>query len=1007
MTRIHNFFLFRARKKANICKIDTVSFDSFHNEQSPEKNKVSRESSVSEKFSPHTLNKVDHYEKFSTEEQSKKSSKPNFYSIFAIFHSILFFIGLVLFLLYSFDIIDIKSEDSTYNSNQPVKTQIFYNYSEANNFSIKNPIFSKELPFPIKPNSSQCQVYDNKDKLDCLPQGIATKETCEKRGCCWIPVSAPLGIPYCFYPQGYPTYNYLNVTQTAFGLIAFLKRSYRSAYPDDVEIIKLIVKYETESRLHIKIIDPLQHRFEPPYPEIPIVDRAAINLLYQFVYIPEKPGFQVVRKSDGTVIFDALEFRNLIFANQFLQVSGKLPSSFIYGIGEHQESFMIPSNWTRYTLFNHDSIPQFNKNLYGSHPFYLLLEETGHSHGVFLLNSNAMDILLQPAPAITYRSIGGILDFFFFLGPTPADVVRQYTDLIGRPFMPPYWGLGFHLCRFGYKTLEETKKIMQRNIDAEIPLDTQWNDLDYMNNSNDFTYDKRNFKGLPDFIETLHDKGMHYIPLIDAGVSASEVPGTYPPYDEGVKMDIFVKNSSDQIFIGKVWNKGTTVWPDFTHPNSVGYWTSMLRNLHEQISFDGSWIDMNEPSNFYSGSSTGCPQNNLEHPPYLPSVDGGLLYYKTMCMSCKQYAGLHYDVHNLFGFTEAIVTNFALAEIRGKRPMVISRSTFPGIGNYAGHWSGDVWSAWLDMKYSIPQLLSFSLYGVPLMGADICGFNGNTTANLCNRWMQLGAFYPFSRNHNTDDGIDQDPVAFGDLVIKSSRKALMTRYSLLPYLYTLFWNAHVYGDTVARPLMFEFWSDPSTFNIDSQFLWGPALMIIPVLEDNVVTVQGYLPKAIWYDFYSKAATISKGEFFNISAPLDTIPLFVRGGYIIPQQSPKQTTTESRKTPIHLLVALDEQGKALGQLYWDDGDSLNTYEEKQYSLTTFSAEDNTLRIQNIYRQELPPNLGNVTILGVQTTVTSATLNGNSIKNFYYDAVHQVLLIDKLNLDFKTDIVFSWK
>ncbi|KAK9880765.1 hypothetical protein WA026_013086 [Henosepilachna vigintioctopunctata] len=651
-----------------------------------------------------------------------------------------------------------------------------------------------------------------------------------------------LGVPYCFFANGFPTYNYVNITETAFGLVAFLKRSFRSAYPEDIETIKLVVKYETETRLHIKIIDPLQHRFEPPYPEIPIVDRAASNFKYKLLLDPIKPGFQVIRRSDNTIIFDALEFRNMIFANQFLQISGKLPSHLIYGIGEQQSNLMLSSNWTRVTLFNHDEIPQFNKNLYGSHPFYMVMENSTNAHGVFLLNSNAIDILLQPTPAITFRTIGGVLDFFFFLGPTPAEVISQYTDLVGKPYMPPYWGLGFHLCRFGYKTLNETKKVMQRNIDAGIPLDTQWNDLDYMNNSNDFTYDKKNFGGLPKFIEELHQNGMHYIPLIDAGVSASEQKGTYPPYDEGVKMDIFVKNSSDEIFIGKVWNKGSTVWPDFTHPNTVDYWTMLLKDLHEQIAFDGAWIDMNEPSNFYSGSITGCPKNNLENPPYIPNVDGGFLNYKTMCMSCKHYVGLHYDVHNLYGFTEAIVTNFALAEIRGKKPMVISRSTFPGHGHYAGHWSGDVVSSWTDMKFTIPKLLSFSLYGIPLMGADICGFNGNTTASLCNRWMQLGAFYPFSRNHNTDDGIDQDPAALGDLVIRSSRKALMARYSLLPYLYTLFWAAHTNGDTVSRPLFFEFTSDSNTYNIDSQFLWGPALMIIPVLEDGMVTVKGYFAK---------------------------------------------------------------------------------------------------------------------------------------------------------------------
>jgi lysosomal alpha-glucosidase len=144
------------------------------------------------------------------------------------------------------------------------------------------------------------------------------------------------------------------------------------------------------------------------------------------------------------------------------------------------------------------------------------------------------------------------------------------------------------------------------------------------------------------------------------------------------------------------------------------------------------------------------------------------------------------------------------------------------------------------------------------MGADICGFNGNTTKSLCNRWTQLGAFYPFSRNHNTDDGIDQDPVAMGPEVTTSARKALSVRYRLLPYLYTLFWGAHIKGETVSRPLFFEFPDDPQTYDLDAQFLWGPALMIVPVLEENAVEVAAYLPKGVWYDFYTKSPLVGQG-----------------------------------------------------------------------------------------------------------------------------------------------------
>lgn len=125
-----------------------------------------------------------------------------------------------------------------------------------------------------------------------------------------------------------------------------------------------------------------------------------------------------------------------------------------------------------------------------------------------------MEVILQPKPAITWRSIGGILDFFIFLGPSAPSVVRQYHNLIGKPVMQPYWSLGFHLCRYDYGTLENTNQTLHRNLDAGIPIDVQWNDIDYMERHNDFTYDGENFRQLPEFVNQLHAKGMHYIPII-------------------------------------------------------------------------------------------------------------------------------------------------------------------------------------------------------------------------------------------------------------------------------------------------------------------------------------------------------------------------------------------------------------------------------------------------------------------------------------------------------------
>jgi len=138
------------------------------------------------------------------------------------------------------------------------------------------------------------------------------------------------------------------------------------------------------------------------------------------------------------------------------------------------------------------------------------------------------------------------------LGPTPGEVVSQYTEVVGRPFLPPYWGLGYHQCRFGYKTLDRTREILQKTIDAGIPIDTQWNDLDYMQRGNDFTWDTELFAKLPDFVDDLHRNGRHYIPLIDAGIGSGEPAGSYPPYDRGIELDVFVKNQSNLPFEGKV-----------------------------------------------------------------------------------------------------------------------------------------------------------------------------------------------------------------------------------------------------------------------------------------------------------------------------------------------------------------------------------------------------------------------------------------------------------------------
>ncbi|KAL1129226.1 hypothetical protein AAG570_013755 [Ranatra chinensis] len=759
----------------------------------------------------------------------------------------------------------------------------------------------QSLPYPPVPDPSTCVNIEDGLKFDCFPRGQVTEKDCNQRGCCYtnITINRDPKVPICYYPKTYNSYKYTNITIKDWGIVATMAAQFRSPYPKDSVNLVLHIIYIDENTVYIKMNTTGNTKNQNMWPlaDDP-VPKIGVKSAFDVKIDMNSTGFQVMRKSNGKIIFDTKNLGGFIHTDQFFQISSKLPSKFIYGLGEQRSSFLRDVNWNTISLFTHDSIPLDNVNGYGFHPVYLCMEGGGLSHGVVSLNSYPTDIILQPGPAITFRTIGGILAFVIFMGPTPIDVVKQYTSVVNqRAPIPPYWALGFHLCRFGYKSLADVEKIWNQTVEAGIPLDTQWADLDYMKNRNDFTLDDK-FKGLDKFVDKLHKKGMHFVPLVDPGISGSETPGTYPPYDDGMNLKIFVMDSSGKKpFIGKVWNSKTTLFPDFTHPRIIEYWFNQLKRFHDMVPFDGAWIDMNEPSNFLNGSLTGCPNNNWEHPPYVPTVDGGFLSYRTLCMSSLHWNGVkHYDIHNLYGTMEMIVTSFTMGMLRNSRPFVISRSSAPSLGNYGGHWTGDVRSTWDDMKHSVADLFSFSLFGVPLVGADICGFNGNTSVDLCQRWSQLGAFYPFSRNHNSDDTIAQDPVSLGDAVASAAKKALKIRYMLLPYLYTLFADNANDRTPVVQPLFFQFPEDAETYSIMTQFMWGRSLLFAPVLEEGMTYVKVYLPKGVWYNGYTKERILSKGQYFATPAPLDTIPIFTRGGSIIPEQIPGQTTTE-RYNPI--------------------------------------------------------------------------------------------------------------
>ncbi|XP_032896705.1 lysosomal alpha-glucosidase-like [Amblyraja radiata] len=862
------------------------------------------------------------------------------------------------------------------------------------------------LPQNKHGSGDTCLSIPEQDRFDCYPERdrVVTRKLCEQRGCCFAQdINDSSGVPWCFYPPNFPSYILGNRTPTELGEAGELTRKNKTYYPRDILKLQLNVMFETDHRLHIKINDSSNPRYEVPI-EVPRAAKKATSPLYTVEYSEDPFGIVVRRRSTGTVLLNTT-VAPLFFADQFLQISTSLPSAYLYGLGEHRAAFLHSVQWNTLTFWARDTPPQESINLYGVHPFYLSLEPDGKSHGVFLLNSNAMDVALQPTPALTWRTIGGILDFYIFMGPDPNSVIQQYLEVIGLPSMVSAWGLGFHLCRWGYESSNATWEVVKQMRKAGMPQDAQWNDIDYMTGYRDFTFDPKNFASLPQLVADLHSHGQQYVMILDPGISSSQPPGSYWPYDEGLKREVFITDTSGSPLIGKVW-PGLTAFPDFTNPDTHQWWFENLLQFHKAVPFDGLWIDMNEPSNFVEGSESGCPSNELENPPFVPGVLGGHLRSKTICASVKQKISTHYNVHSLYGLMEAKASASALMKIRKKRPFVISRSTFPSQGKYSGHWLGDNRSQWKDMYFSIPGILNFNMFGIPLVGADMCGFGGSTTEEMCVRWMQLGAFYPFSRNHNSQNEKAQDPTAFSESAQAAMKRALLTRYSLLPFLYTLFHHSHIWGETVARALFFEFPEDRNTYSIDRQFLWGRSLLITPVLEPGASSVTAYFPRGVWYDFYTGSPLVSTGEFIKLPAPLDTINLHLREGEIIVTQEPATTTWVSSGNPLHLLVALSQNTSAKGCLFWDDGESLDTYERNNYTCVEFTTDKNELtsKLLHVNVEATYIKVDTVSVFGVNFQPSKVIVNGSPVP--FSHSSNQVLIVDKLHLPLEKEFYISW-
>uniref|UniRef100_A0A8D8ZIZ7 Lysosomal alpha-glucosidase n=1 Tax=Cacopsylla melanoneura TaxID=428564 RepID=A0A8D8ZIZ7_9HEMI len=794
----------------------------------------------------------------------------------------------------------------------------------------------------IKRLSATCKhsTQDLNNRFDCYPRGTPNEKTCNARGCCWNPSKGKE--PSCFYPPNHNSYSYVktirNETNGMYHL-SFMSLIYQnkilSPYPDDIESVQMEIVYETNERVRVKISDNNNKRYESPYPNVNNKQIKQWNSttisdkLYEVEVGLSSFGFAIKRCASKKTLFDTRSVGGFIMSDQFLQISARLPPScIIYGLGQVSKPLKEKFDWTTLGLFAQGQ-PS------AGHPFYLCLEDDGKAHGVFLLNSNALEIGLQPTPAITYRATGGILDFYFFMGDRPSDVIAQYLDLIGKPHLPPYWAMGYQLYRQGHTNLKSVQVVVVGN--RKYPMDVIYGDLLYLDLKS-YPYDTAMFK------HELVNNTVKYMSIVQPLVEATTN-----------RSFIVKKGTGDDIFLGKLTLKRSDpdyAYFDFTNPDTFTDWLSVVKDNFNSFPFNGLYLENNEP--FNALDPVPCPLTRWDDPPFVPKLEDNEhqeLKHRTICMSAVQKAGVHYNLHNLYGISQAHMTYDVLKNLLKVRPFVLSKSTFAGSGVYSGYWLEYKAYTWDTLRQSITDMLTMNMFGVPMVGANaFCTQIESTDKELCARWAALGAFYPLSLRKTSEPLNLTMPSGYA--------KFTYLRYRLLPFLYTMMQKAHRLGETAVRPLFFEYPNDKKTYAIDDQFLWGDCLLIAPALKEGVTKVMAYVPKGLWYTYPKMEKVQSDGEPHSLSAALNELPMLIRGGSIIVEHDPHiicHTTEECRRGKFDIVAVLDpslyptNHHSNKGEFYWQNNGDTN--DEDNYFHIKFNAND---RVFQMYALHKPTN-----------------------------------------------------
>ncbi len=495
-----------------------------------------------------------------------------------------------------------------------------------------------------------------------------------------------------------------------------------------------------------------------------------------------------------------------------------------------------------------------------------------------------------------WQADGGDIDLFFIGRNTMKRIVDNYTLLTGRPALLPKRALGYQGSSMYYPELDKDSDdavlgFIDTVKEEGFPIDGFHLSSGYTSYENRrcvFTWNTTRFKDPRAYFAAMNEKGAQNVPNVKPGILLM-----HPWFDEFVKKDVFVKDPEGGSYsIGKWWGGDGAFW-DFTKPEARQAWKEYLTEHVIDVGTNSIWDD-------------NCEYDSLLDKDCRCDFDGkggtiGQLKPLMSTLMCK-IAGDAVREHD-----------------RDARPYVVCRSGSAGIQKYAQTWCGDNSTSWKSLQYNIPIITGMGLSGQPNEGADIGGFAGPAPEEeLFVRWVQNGVFQPrFSIHSASNDNTVTEPWMYRDSA-DIIRDAILLRYRLTPYLYSAEYEASQTGAPIMRALVYEFQNDPKVYDESFEFLYGRDILVANVIEKGAKTRQVYLPAGCkWYDWNDNYACYEGGQTIEVPVSMETIPMFIREGAIIPMAANQLMSMErDHMTSLHLTLAPGQESSYV--LYDDDG-----------------------------------------------------------------------------------------